>query len=138
MLQLALVELLLQAGDVAGGEPPAEPGAGVGGGLQTLLIPMAAIIFIFYLLVWRPEGKKRKARQLMIANVKKGDSIVTTGGLLGKVWKVEKNEVVVIIDKDKDIKARFATSAVFEVLPEEGDGKGVSEETSRGLEARAK
>ena len=135
MLQLALVELLLQAG-----EPLAqEPARGGGGGLGQLLVPMAAIFFIFYLLVWRPEGKKRKARQLMIANVKKGDSIVTTGGLLGKVWKVEKNEVVAIIDKDKDVRVRFAKSAVFEVLPEDaGGGKGVSEETSRDLEQRAK
>lgn len=110
----------------------------MGGGLGSLLVPMAAIFFIFYLLVWRPEGKKRKARQLMISNVKKGDSIVTTGGLLGKVWKVEKNEVVVIIDKDNDVKVRFAKSAVFEVLPEEEGGKGVSEETSRGLEERTR
>ena len=110
----------------------------MGGGLGSLLVPMAAIFFIFYLLVWRPEGKKRKARQLMISNVKKGDSIVTTGGLLGKVWKVEKNEVVVIIDKDNDVKVRFAKSAVFEVLPEEESGKGVSEETSRGLEERTR
>jgi preprotein translocase subunit YajC len=131
MMQLALVELLLQAEEAPAGGP-------MGGGLGSLLVPMAAIFFIFYLLVWRPEGKKRKARQLMISNVKKGDSIVTTGGLLGKVWKVEKNEVVVIIDKDNDVKVRFAKSAVFEVLPEEEGGKGVSEETSRGLEERTR
>ena len=130
-MQLALVELLLQAEGAPAGGP-------AGGGLGSLLVPMAAIFFIFYLLVWRPEGKKRKARQLMISNVKKGDSIVTTGGLLGKVWKVEKNEVVVIIDKDNDVKVRFAKSAVFEVLPEEEGGKGVSEETSRGLEERTR
>ena len=135
MLQVLLVELLLQAD----GAPSPEQAPVAGPGLGNLLIPMAAIFFIFYLLVWRPEGKKRKARQLMISNVKKGDSIVTTGGVLGKVWKVEKNEAVIIIDKDKDVKVRFAKSAIFEVLPEEGSGtKSVSEETSRDLEEKAR
>jgi preprotein translocase subunit YajC len=118
--------------------PPAQAPAR-GGGLQDLIVPMGLVLMIFYFLVFRPEGKKRKERQRMISALKKGDSIMTTGGMLGKVWKVDDNEVVVRIDKDKDIKVHFAKHAILEVLKtEDGGDRGPSEQAVRQLEQQAK
>lgn len=139
MLSSRMLEILAQAEPAAGAG--GEAGAGAGGGSPLgFLLPMIVIFFIFYLLVFRPEGKKRKERQRMIATVKKGDHVMTTGGLLGKVWRVDDKEVVVQIDKDKDVKGRFAKSAIFEVIRPEGDpgAKHPSDDAVRELEQRAK
>ena len=124
MIQLRLVELLLAAAE---GTPPADPGGqprAPGLDLGSFLFPMVAIFFIFWLLVFRPEGRKRKERERMIMAVKKGDTVLTTGGIRGKVWRVEGNDVVVVVDKDKDVKLTFAKSALFEVNPPDAPGSG--------------
>ncbi len=121
----SFLHLLLQAAEAPAGDPAGQPQPDMGG-LKSFL-PMIAIMFvIFYLLVFRPEGKKRKERQLQIANLKKGDTVVTTGGIIGKVWRVEGSEMEVVIDEKKDVTARFAKSAVFEVL-KDGADKGKSQ-----------
>ena len=127
MIQLRLVELLLAAAEGApeGLAPGAgDPQPGPSMDLTSFLFPMVAIFFIFWLLVFRPESRKRKAREQMITAVKKGDTVLTTGGIRGKVWRVDGNDVVVLVDKDKDIKLTFAKSAVFEVNPPEDPNKG--------------
>lgn len=121
MLSRFWVDLLL-----AGGETPAvPPGQGQGSPwdlLKGLLVPMAAVFAIFWLLVFRPESKKRRERERMIAGVKKGDTVVTSGGILGKVWRVDGGEVMVVIDKDKDVKAIFTKAAILDVVRQkEGD-----------------
>src|SRR5215471_2712236 len=55
---------------------------------SSFLIPMALIFGIFYLLVFRPQQKKIKEHQAMIDAVKRGDTVVTTGGIIGKVIRV--------------------------------------------------
>ncbi len=58
---------------------------------------------------------------------------------LGRVWKVDDREVVIQIDRDKDIKGRFAKSAIFEVILDEASGsKQPSDDAIRELEQRAK
>ena len=56
--------------------------------------------------------------------MKKGDTVLTTGGIRGKVWRVDGNDVVVVVDKDKDIKITFAKTAIFDINPPEASGKG--------------
>lgn len=107
----------------APGAPPQggpEQAPNLGDSLRSLFVPFLFMIAIFYFLIWRPEGKKRKERDLMIRNLKKGDTVLTTGGMLGKVWRAEGPEVVLILDKDKDVKVRFHRSAISEVLQGEG------------------
>jgi preprotein translocase subunit YajC len=114
-----MVDLLLQAAEAPSPAGPAQqaPGEDPFGFLRSMLVPLVAMIAIFWLLVWRPESRKRKEREILIKNVKKGDTVVTTGGIIGKVWRADSpGEVVLVIDKDKDVKARFSRSAVFEVL----------------------
>lgn len=50
--------------------------------------PLVAILFIFYFLVMRPQQKKFKAHQQMIAELKKGDKVITNAGFVGRITKV--------------------------------------------------
>ena len=57
--------------------------------LLTSLLPLVALFAIFYFLIIRPQQKQAKAHKEMIINLKKGDKIVTNGGLMVEVVKVE-------------------------------------------------
>ena len=104
-----------------------------------LLMPMIIIFLIFYMLIFRPESKKRKARESMVSAVAKGDTVVTTGGIKGLVKRVDDGEVVVQIDKDKDVKVRFLKAAILEVLPRDTSGdQEASNETQREIQQRAR
>ncbi|MEM7427006.1 MAG: preprotein translocase subunit YajC [Pseudomonadota bacterium] len=68
---------------------PAYAQAGGGGGdMIGFLLPLVAMIGIFYFLVMRPQQKRMKEHQAMVSNLKRGDTIVTNGGLIGKVKKI--------------------------------------------------
>lgn len=127
------VEILMQAEDPGAAAGGAPGGGAAAPGLSELLrsfFPVIMIVVFLYLFVFRHESKKRKERELRIKSVKKGDTILTTGGLLGEVVRVDPTEVVVMIDDDKKVKARVARGAVHEILSAlpEGDAK------SAGLE----
>ena len=74
------------AQEVAGAAAEASPIAG--------MIPFLAIIVIFYFLMIRPQTKKMKAHQAMVAAVARGDEVVTAGGLVGKVSKVGEDGIL--------------------------------------------
>lgn len=63
--------------------------------LITSLLPLVALFAIFYFLIIRPQQKQAKAHKEMIASLKKGDKIVTNGGLMVEVVKVEEMYFVV-------------------------------------------
>jgi preprotein translocase subunit YajC len=56
--------------------------------LVTQLLPFVLIFVIMYFLILRPQQKRVKAHQEMVKNVRRGDTVVTSGGLVGKVTKV--------------------------------------------------
>ncbi|MEM7296382.1 MAG: preprotein translocase subunit YajC [Pseudomonadota bacterium] len=62
-----------------------------GSAFGSLLFPIL-IIAIFYLLVFRPQQKKMKEHANMVANIRRGDVVVTQGGVIGKVTKVKEKE----------------------------------------------
>ena len=87
-------------------------GAAPQGGISSLLplaIPWILIIGIFWLLVWRPQSKAQKAQRERIDSAKKGDTVVTGGGLIGKVTKVEDDEVEVEIAPNVRVRALRTT-----------------------------
>ncbi len=67
----------------------AQTAGGLGVSADTImqLAPFAAILVIMYFLLLRPQQRKAKAHQELIGNVRRGDIVVTTGGLIGKVTK---------------------------------------------------
>ncbi|MGD0566431.1 MAG: preprotein translocase subunit YajC, partial [Candidatus Goldiibacteriota bacterium] len=77
---------------------PAVPGAGGdAGSMPMLLVQFAVIGVIFYFLLIRPQQKERKKLQQMLAALKEGDKVVTTGGIVGIITKInDKDDVVQI------------------------------------------
>lgn len=70
-------------------------GAPAGAGATDLLLqfaPILLLVVIFWFLIFRPQQKRAKAQQAMLAAVTRGDTIVTTGGLVGKVTKAVDGE----------------------------------------------
>ncbi|MBE0478943.1 preprotein translocase subunit YajC [Candidatus Aerophobetes bacterium] len=63
------------------------------GGLFGALVPLILIFVIFYFLLILPQRKKQREHQEMVKNVKKGDKIVTSGGIYGTITRVKKNYI---------------------------------------------
>jgi len=59
------------------------------------MIPFAAIIVVFYFFIIRPQIQKRKALVKMIENLKVGNRVITNGGIIGKIWKIEDHSFVI-------------------------------------------
>jgi len=83
----------------------------------------AIIFFIFWLIIWRPESRKRRDREQKIRSLKKGDQVVTTGGIFGKIMRVEEGDILLQIDKNKDVRVRFARNSIFDVIASGPDEK---------------
>ena len=85
----------------------AAPTGGAGFFIQT--IPLVLVFVIFWFLMIRPQQKRMKALQASVAAVKKNDSVVTAGGIVGKVTKVEDNLVEVEIAPNVRVRVVKAT-----------------------------
>ena len=77
---------------------------GQGGDLISSLLPLVALFAIFYFLIIRPQQKQAKDHKEMVANLEKGDKIVTNGGLMVEVVKVEEEYFVVKHADDSEMK----------------------------------
>ena len=66
----------------------AQAGGALGGDMFVQLLPLLLIFVVFWFFLIRPQQKKAKQHREMVANVRRGDQVVTGGGLLGKVTKV--------------------------------------------------
>lgn len=84
------------------------PSAASGGMMQ--IVMMVGIIAVFYFFMIRPQQKKAKDQKTMIENLKEGDSVVTIGGLHGKVQSVEEATITLVIDKG--VRLTFEKSAI--------------------------
>lgn len=89
--------------------------AASGGGSFALLLPYLLLIPAFYFLILRPQQRRAKLQQAAIAAVKKGDTVITAGGVMGKVTKVE--DTVVEVEIAAGIKVRVVKSTLAEVTP---------------------
>ncbi|WP_342641971.1 preprotein translocase subunit YajC [Rhodoligotrophos ferricapiens] len=78
------------------------------------MLPLIAIFVIFYFLLIRPQQRRAKQHQEMIANIRRGDTIVTSGGLVGKVSKVI-DERELQVELADNVRVRVVKSMVAEV-----------------------
>ena len=85
-------------------------GSGIGG-----FLPIILIFGIMYFLMIRPQQKKMKEHRLMVSALRRGDQVVTHGGVIGKVTKV-KDDDEVEVEISKDVKVRVIKSTVVNVL----------------------
>ena len=88
-------------------------GEGTPGGSLFSFLPLVAIVAIFYFLILRPQNKKQKETQKMLAALKKGDRVITIGGIHGLIQNVK--ESTVIIKVDDNVKLEFNRSAIASV-----------------------
>jgi len=90
----------------------AQPAGQTGSGIAAFL-PIILIALVFYLLILRPQSKQRKQHADTLSNLKKGDRIITRGGIYGKVISFQgKNENKVSIDVGSGIKLNIARSYI--------------------------
>ena len=89
-------------------------------GAVASLLPLVLIFVVFYFLMIRPQQKRVKMLQDSVNSVKKGDKVVTGGGLIGKVTKVDEREVE--IELSPTVKVRAIKATLAEVIPS-GTGK---------------
>ena len=86
------------------------------GGMISTLIMFALIIAIFYFMIIRPQGKQRKEREKMLGAVKKGDKVVTAGGIHASVAGTD--EKVLLLEIADNVKVKVDRTAVTAVLKE--------------------
>jgi preprotein translocase subunit YajC len=89
-------------------------GAGGDGGMLMSLLPFVLIFVIMYFLILRPQQKRVKMHQEMVKNVRRGDTVVTNGGLIGKVTKVIDDDQIEIEIAD-DVRIRQLRTMLSEV-----------------------
>jgi preprotein translocase subunit YajC len=88
---------------------------GNGGNTFLSFLPLVLIILIMYLLILRPQAKKQKERQRMLDSVKKGDQVVTAGGIHGKVVATKDDEKVLIVKVDENVKLEIERTAITSI-----------------------
>jgi preprotein translocase subunit YajC len=104
MNQLSSGLALLQAAPAAGNPT---------GSMISTLVTFGLVFVIFYFLIIRPQNKKQKEAKAMIAAVKKGDKVITAGGVHAVVYSVK--EKTVILKVDENTKMEFSKSAIASV-----------------------
>lgn len=80
----------------------------------SLLFPLL-IIAIFYLLVFRPQQQKMKAHAKMVSELRRGDQVVTSGGIIGKVTKV-KDDNEIEVELSQGVKVRVVQDTIARVM----------------------
>ena len=81
-------------------------------------LPILGMILIFWFLIIRPQMKRQKEHQEKVSGLKKGDQVVTQGGLVGKIAKVD--DLYVEIDPARDVRVKAVKNTIGEVIPPGG------------------
>ncbi|MEE8169101.1 MAG: preprotein translocase subunit YajC [Phycisphaerae bacterium] len=88
-----------------------------------MLFPLAAMGLIFWLIFFRPRAKEQKQFKAMLANLKKGDRVMTIGGILGTVVNLKDDEITLKVDESTNTKMTFTRSSIKNVIsPTAGSG----------------
>ncbi len=109
---MSFIQFLLQAAEGGAPSPDQMP---QGGGFG-MLVPLIMIVIIMYFFMIRPQRKKQKETQKMIDALKKGDKVVTIGGIHGTISLAK--EKTVIVKVDDSCKIEFNRSAIAGVISE--------------------
>jgi len=105
--------------DFAYAMAPSPGGGGSGGGIMSVLPLMIGMFAIMYFLIIRPQQKQRREREDLLRAIKKGDRVVTTGGLYGTV--VGLSEHTVTLKVADQVKLDFERGSIGRIVPVAGD-----------------
>ena len=97
----------------------AAPGGAGGNAVLTQVVFFAAIFAIFYFLLIRPQQKQRREREALLAAVKRGDRVVTTGGIHGTVTGLD--DTTVTLRVADQVKMTFDRGAIGRVVEAQGE-----------------
>ena len=92
----------------------AQPQGGDQGSMLQPLVFMGIIFFIFYFMMIRPQQKRQKERQKLLNEIKKGDKVITAGGIHGKIIALE--DKTVLIEISDNIKVKVERASIGTVL----------------------
>ena len=95
----------------AGAAAPASPLGDIG-----FFVPLILVFIVMWFFMIRPQQKKQKAHQAMIRAAKRGDRIVTSGGLLGVISKANETDNDVEVEIAKDVKIRVMRHAIADII----------------------
>jgi preprotein translocase subunit YajC len=79
------------------------------------LLLFGGMFILFYLVLWRPQSKRSKEHKELIGGISKGDEVMTSGGLLGKVTKVSDDYIAIVVAEGVELKIQ--KSSVSAALP---------------------
>jgi preprotein translocase subunit YajC len=96
----------------------AAPAPGAGGGLG-MLLPILLFIPLLYLLMIRPQQKRQKQWQQMLAGIKAGDKVTTAGGIRGVILSIKDDSIIIRVAPD-NLKLEVAKTAIASVTTQDG------------------
>ncbi len=117
-----MINVIIQAATPAAGQ----------GSLSSLLFTFALMGLVIYFLILRPQSQQMKRHREMLASVTRGDTIVTTGGLIGKVTKVTDDELT--LDLGNGNKVKIIRSAIAQIQ----GGKSVAANDTKDSKSKKK
>ncbi len=94
----------------------AQGAAPAGGDFITSLIPLVLIFVIFYFLLIRPQQKRAKEHRNMVEALRRGDQVVTAGGIVAKVTRVKEGDEEIEVEIASDVKVKLYRSTIQSVL----------------------
>ncbi len=93
--------------DTAAGAPP--------GGEYMQFILLGGFLVVFYMMIWRPQAKRAKEHRNLVGGLQKGDEVVTSGGIAGRVTKV--TDDFLVLEASDTVELKIQKSAVVAALP---------------------
>ena len=100
--------------------PPAngagQSGNGAGSGVPNIFFGLMLAMVVFYIFLFRGQGRKKKELAKMIQGLKKNDRVQTIGGILGIVVSAKDNEIVVRVDETNNTKMTFMRQSIQRVI----------------------
>ncbi len=108
---------------------PATPEGGEGGAPWAAFLPFVVIFVLFYVLILRPQQRQQKQRRELLGSIKRGDTVITSGGIYGKIQSIAEDGLVVL---------EIAKGVNVRILKENITGRRVIEEKQKGKEEKKK
>ena len=95
--------------------------AGAGGGMTSFLM-IALLIVIFYFFIIRPQTQKQKKINEFRSGLKKGDKVMTAGGILGRIREIRDD--IIVLEVDKNVSLRVLKTSVYETAQDIAETSG--------------
>lgn len=103
--------VILSLSLLAMGGCPVPGGEGGAGGSPLAFLPFVLIFVLFYFLILRPQQKQSKKKEEMLKSLKRGDNVITAGGIYGRIMNISEDDIVTL-EISKGVNIRIARSGI--------------------------